>query len=224
MTDSDSLVDFSGVARLFPLPNLVLFPHVVQGLHIFEPRYRELMADALADDRLMALVLLRPGWEEEYEREPAIESVACLGRVSWHEKLPDGRYNLRLQGLSRVKIIQELPTNHLYRTAHVELLPDRTLGSPAESSTLRKSLAAEVLPRFEPEGQAHKQLRELFDGEMSLGQLCDVLAYALPLPMEIKQALLMEAIAEHRIATMVDALRASAARADRRFPPDFSSN
>ena len=55
--------DFSGPVRLFPLPNLVLFPYVLQPLHIFQPRYRELMADALHDDRLIALATLKPGWE-----------------------------------------------------------------------------------------------------------------------------------------------------------------
>jgi Lon protease-like protein len=61
MSDSITLANFGGIARLFPLPHLVLFPQVVQGLHIFEPRYRQLMADVLADDQLMALVLLKPG-------------------------------------------------------------------------------------------------------------------------------------------------------------------
>ena len=69
-----------GQARLFPLPNLVLFPHVVQPLHIFEPRYRQLMADALADDRLIAMALLRPGWEEDYHgNRPSIPWSAWAG-------------------------------------------------------------------------------------------------------------------------------------------------
>src|SRR5690349_8612910 len=88
-----SLSDFSGTARLFPLPNLVLFPHVVQPLHIFEPRYRQMMADALEDDRLLALVLLSPGWAEDYHQAPAIEPLACLGRIVNEEKQLDGRYN-----------------------------------------------------------------------------------------------------------------------------------
>src|SRR3954464_5450973 len=96
--------DFSGTARLFPLPNLVLFPHVVQGLHVFEPRYRQMTADALAGDGLIALVQLKDG-EDETAGRPAIESVACLGRIVWHEELPDGRYNLRLQGLRRARVL-----------------------------------------------------------------------------------------------------------------------
>src|SRR5437588_601321 len=101
MSHGDSpLDDFTGTARLFPLPNLVLFPSVIQPLHIFEPRYRALMGDALADDRLMALALLRPGWEEDYHKAPTIYPVVCLGRIFQEERLADGRYNLLLHGLS----------------------------------------------------------------------------------------------------------------------------
>src|SRR5437763_12710939 len=100
--DQQALANFPGTARLFPLPNLVLFPHVVQPLHVFEPRYRRMTARALAGDRLIALVLLQPGWEDDYDNRPAVHRVACLGRVIGDQKLDDGRYNLLLRGLSRV--------------------------------------------------------------------------------------------------------------------------
>ena len=83
---------FSGQARLFPLPNLVLFPHVIQPLHIFEPRYVEMLEDAVADDRLIAMSLLEPGWEENYEGRPAVAQVACLGRVITWQRQPKSRY------------------------------------------------------------------------------------------------------------------------------------
>src|SRR6266702_3000213 len=119
-----SLKNFRGTARLFPLPNLVLFPSVIQPLHIFEPRYRQMMADALDDDRLLAMVLLRPGFEEEYDRRPPIHTIACLGRIFNEERLQDGRYNLLLHGLRRVRIEDELPADRLYRQARVLLLED----------------------------------------------------------------------------------------------------
>ena len=102
--DPTSLGDFSGRARLFPLPNLVLFPSVVQPLHIFEPRYRQLMEDALKDDRLIAMALLQPGWEDDYYKNPPIYPVVCLGRVHKEERLPDGRWNLLLHGLARARV------------------------------------------------------------------------------------------------------------------------
>src|SRR3954465_8007381 len=94
----ESLDDFGGTARLFPLPNLVLFPSVVQPLHVFEPRYRQLMVDALAEDRLIAMALLQPGWEDDYHKRPPIYPGVCIGRIFKEEKLEDGRFNLLLQG------------------------------------------------------------------------------------------------------------------------------
>src|SRR5256885_9707642 len=102
--DQFALGQFTGAARLFPLPNLVLFPQVVQPLHVFEQRYRQMTADALAGDRLIAMALLRPGWEADYDGRPAIHPVACLGRVVADQRLDDGRYNLLLRGLARVRV------------------------------------------------------------------------------------------------------------------------
>jgi Lon protease-like protein len=222
--DQAALAGFKGEARLFPLPNLVLFPQVVQGLHIFEPRYRQLLTDALAGDRLIAVVLLQPGWEEEYDATPTVESMACLGRVGWHEKLPDGRFNLRLRGLSRLRITEEMPTDRLYRVGHGELITDVVPADLGKLKRLRKALAEAVLPRFSADGPAQQQLKELFQGDESLGHVCDVLSYALPLPIEMKQALLNEPHVDIRAEIITQALQVSAARADRKFPPSFSNN
>jgi Lon protease-like protein len=215
---------FPPTARLFPLPNLVFFPGVVQGLHVFEPRYRQMMADALAGDGRIALVLLTPGWTEHtYEGRPAIEAVACLGRVGWHERLPDGRYNLRLHGQARVRLVEEVPTDRLYRTARVERVPETGPADAGELRDRRRALADAVLPRFGHDPAAHAQLRELFDGELPLGQVCDVLAYALPVPFGLKQALLAEPDAARRAAALADAVVAPDP-SGRRFPPGFSPN
>jgi len=222
--DQSALAGFRGEVRLFPLPNLVLFPHVVQGLHVFEPRYRQLLTDALAGDRLIGLVLLQPGWEEQYEESPAIEPVACLGRIGWHEKLPDGRFNLRLRGLSRVGLTEEVPSDRLYRLARAELIPDVCPADMHRLKLLRKSLADAVLPRFAGDAAALQQLQDLFTGDESLGHLCDVLSYALPLPLELKQSLLGEPHIDLRAEILIQALKLSAARAERVFPPAFSDN
>ena len=220
---TDALSGFSGTVRLFPLPNLVLFPHVIQGLHVFEQRYRQMAADALAGDRLIAVVMLRPGADEDAER-PGIEQVACVGEIIWHEELADGRYNIRLRGLRRARIVEEVPTDRPYRTARVELLPETASADLARLSQLRRDLAATVLPRFSEGSPARQQLQELFDGDLPLGEVCDILSYALPLPAELKQSLLAEPRADRRAAAITDALRLSAARADRPFPPPFSAN
>jgi Lon protease-like protein len=222
--DSRALDSFAGTARLFPLPNLVLFPGATQGLHIFEPRYRQLMADTLIADRLFALVLLKPGWDEHYDGKPNIEPVACLGRVTQHEKLPDGRYNLQLKGLARIRIDQELPTETLYRQAKATVIKD---DSPSELVVLRearKRLAAAVLSRFLPESAAYIHLSELFNGELPLGPLCDQLSYALPIALELKQALLAEPQVLLRVEILYHAMVPKGLPRHRPFPPDFSSN
>src|SRR5438132_13940702 len=114
-SDVPELDDFKGSARLFPLPNLVLFPTMLQGLHIFEPRYRQMTADALEDDRLLAPVLLQPGWEAHHQGNPSVHPVACLGKIIADKRLDDGRYNLQVRGLCRVRILRELPDGKLYR-------------------------------------------------------------------------------------------------------------
>ena len=111
------------VVPVFPLPNSVLFPDTVMPLHIFEPRYRNMVKDAEASDGRIAIALLRPGWEESYEGRPPIHSVGTVGRIQELQSLPDGRFNLELAGLQRVKF-SELPSTRPYRLAEVTPLEE----------------------------------------------------------------------------------------------------
>jgi Lon protease-like protein len=126
---------------VFPLPNVVFFPGTSLGLHIFEPRYRTLIADVLASDRLLAVALLSPGWEQDYYGTPPMHPVAGAGIIEEHERMADGRYNLRLRGLGRLRITgftQDQP----YRVARVEALPDRdAAATPAHEADRRRLLA-----------------------------------------------------------------------------------
>jgi Lon protease-like protein len=225
-----ALTDFDGTARLFPLPGLVLFPQAMQPLHIFEPRYRALTADALSGDRLMTVVLLRDGWEEHYDEQPAVHRVACLGQIVADVLLPDGRYNLMLRGLARVRILDEPPTDRLYRVARVEILHDVVPDDVDELMTLRTALADLILPRVTT-GPIREQVQALFHGELPLGQVCDLLAFALPLSPEVKQDLLECTDVPERARRLMEAFRALAgvvkptgAGSGKRFPPDFSDN
>ncbi|HEY6880897.1 MAG TPA: LON peptidase substrate-binding domain-containing protein [Polyangiales bacterium] len=116
-------VDWLQELAVFPLPRVVFFPGTQLPLHIFEPRYRAMMRDCLQSGRLaMAVTLLKPGYESDYEGRPPMHDVCTIGRIEKHEELPDGRFNLLLRGLNRVKL-HELPAGDLpYRRAHVELL------------------------------------------------------------------------------------------------------
>ena len=114
----------SDLLPLFPLPNVVLFPNVFLPLHIFEPRYREMVADAVANDRLIGMVLLRPGWERDYERRPPVYPIGCSGVMTHVEQLADGRYNIVLRGIDRFRILEE-DCRRSYRRAAVEPLAER---------------------------------------------------------------------------------------------------
>lgn len=109
---------------IFPLPNVVFFPHTLLPLHIFEPRYRQMLADCLAGDRRLAMVLLRPGWEEDYHGRPPVYAVAGAGEIVNAEMLPDGRSNIVLQGLGRMVIEGEVPSSKPYRIARASWLDD----------------------------------------------------------------------------------------------------
>src|SRR6476660_4883105 len=109
---------------LFPLPNVVLFPSVCLPLHIFEPRYRQMVADALDGDRMIGIVLLKPGFEAEYEGQPPIYDVGCAGLITHAEKTPDSRYNIVLRGVGKFRVDGEQPADGrtLYRVANVTAL------------------------------------------------------------------------------------------------------
>jgi Lon protease-like protein len=222
-------VPFGGVVRLFPLPNLVLFPQVMQPLHVFEPRYRQMTADALGSDRFIAIVLLQSGWEADYAGCPALYSVACLCRIVAEQRLDDGRFNILLRGLSRIQITQEIQSDMLYRSARAELLADTNVPGPGVDRKIRRQLARQVLPWFAEHAGAQQQLRKLLKSHQPLGMLSDMLTFALPLAVEVKQELLELLNVERRARRLLQYMEkgqpVAAAGADKRpFPPEFSNN
>lgn len=112
------------VVPIFPLPEATFFPHTMLPLHVFEARYRALVTDALARDRRLAVVQLRPGWQADYAGRPPVASVAGLGEIVGCERLATARYNIALEGLGRVRIVRELPADTLYRLAEAVELHD----------------------------------------------------------------------------------------------------
>src|SRR5919108_2546260 len=92
---------------IFPLDKTVLFPNVFLPLHIFEPRYRAMVADALDGDRIIGMVLLQPGYEANYEGRPPVFAIGCAGVITHSEPLADGKYNIVLRGLERFRILTE---------------------------------------------------------------------------------------------------------------------
>ena len=213
--------------RLFPLPSLVFFPQVMQPLHIFEPRYRQLTEDALADDRLIAMVLPMPGWEEDYAAQPALHAVACVGRIMAEQRLADGRFNILLRGMARVRIVEEPPTGKLYRLAKVKALNEIPLKDETLNLHWRQTLSDKMPAWFAKQSEVVEQLCKLLYSELDLGALCDIMAFALPLDAEFKQQLLEELDAATRLRMLHDFLESVQAvndSATRKFPPEFSVN
>src|SRR5512134_2454359 len=120
---------------IFPLPNVVLFPNVFLPLHIFEPRYRAMVKDALESDRIIGMVLLRPGFERDYAGSPPVYPVGCAGVITHSETLPDGRFNIVLRGLEKFRLTDE-DTSRPYRIAHIEAVPEVT--SDSECKVIRQ--------------------------------------------------------------------------------------
>jgi Lon protease-like protein len=191
----------SDLLPLFPLPTVVLFPNVFLPLHVFEPRYREMVADALAGDRVIGMVLLRPGWERDYEGRPPVYPVGCSGVISHHEKLPDGRYNIVLRGLERFRIVEEDQTRS-YRCAIVERLQEEPLG-PADRQALRTErarLESIIAPSVE------KTSADLTAAAMPDEDLVNALAQYLDLEPLEKQALLEQPSLRARASSLVELL------------------
>jgi Lon protease-like protein len=112
------------VLPIFPLPDVTFFPTTLLPLHVFEARYRAMVADALGTGRRLAVVQLKPGYERDYAGRPAVHEVAGAGNIVAAERLPTCRYNIVLRGESRIRIRSEIPSDTLYRLVVADRLDD----------------------------------------------------------------------------------------------------
>ncbi|MCA9184074.1 MAG: LON peptidase substrate-binding domain-containing protein [Pirellulaceae bacterium] len=227
-----SAEQFSGIAPLFPLPNLVLFPHVVQALHVFESRYREMIEEVLKGDRLLCLGLLSRGWQQDYEGRPPVESTVCLGRLISHHRREDGTYNVLMVGLSRARIVEELAPSRSYRQVRLRLMDDQSLSDDEEISQRCERLQRDLMERFQQHLPASKasfqQLENLLGNHISLGMLTDLVGYSLDASVWTKQTLLCELDACRRAELLLNYLRRQTGDGETAesndFPPRFSIN
>ena len=227
MDDDFDLKHFDNVCRLFPLSGVVLFPHAVLPLHIFEPRYRQMTEDALSSDRLLAIVQVRPPTEWESPDLPGLEAFGCLGRIFKHERLPDGRFNFLLLGRKRIELTREVSTGKLYRMAEVQVIDD--VESDADDDDVRR---AELIALFREHyrGVLDPDLDELFENNLPLGVLSDIVAQAMGLSARVKQSFLAEPRVGRRVDDLLGLLRREHDKSDSSpsetptFPPPFSKN
>jgi uncharacterized protein len=173
---------------LFPLPNVVLFPNVFLPLHIFEPRYRQMVHQALAADRMIGMVLLKPGYEAQYAQAPPVYDIGCAGTITHVERLPDGRFNIVLKGIEKFRVDREQPPTDTvpYREAQVRAISEAlTADGRALLQRQRTELETRLAPLFNA-ARAASRLPEIMSDEDLVNALAQYLALE---PVE-KQALL----------------------------------
>ena len=183
---------------IFPLPNVVLFPSVFLPLHIFEPRYRQMLAAALSGDRIVGMVLLK-NERDLVEEPPPVYDIGCAGLISYAEPLPDGRSNIILRGIERFRIVVEVG-GRPYRRAQVASLPE------ADSDQIRDQLHG-LRGRLDPllAGQFDNAgWRRMVPADMGDGDLVNTLAQYLDLEPVEKQALLEQNDIAGRSRALID--------------------
>jgi Lon protease-like protein len=193
---------------VFPLPDVVFFPETVLPLHVFETRYRQMVKDALAADRMIAVALLRPGWEKHYAGNPEYYPVATAGRMDDVTTTKDGRFYFKLSGSSRVKlghVIRDAP----YRLVEAEDIPERTIdeNDPAIRSAKLHLLASQLTLVRELTGSETQSI--VLDERVSFVSAVNATCASLPAEAEIRQCLLEldDVLVRHRrVAEILDQL------------------
>jgi Lon protease-like protein len=202
---------------IFPLPNVTLFPGAALPLHVFEPRYRELTREALGSRKILAVARLQPGFEGDYAGRPAVFEVCGVGFIEQHQERPDGRFDILLRGLARVRIVEELPPLRSFRRVRAELLAERE-ADPALVSAWQQKLGSlwELLSPHLPEQV--RDLRALTRGTEDASAYADRLAAAMVADPDASQQLLAELDPAERlrqltarVQELVDALAPRAA-------------
>lgn len=206
---------------IFPLPNVALFPGALLPLHVFEPRYRDLLHEVLAGRKVMGVARLRPGFENDYEGRPPVFEICGAGFVEEHSERPDGRLDIALRGLARVRIVTELPPLRTFRQVRAELVREPS-PEPALLAAWQVKLGAlwQQLSPHLPEGV--RDLKALTRGADDASAFSDRLAAALVADPEASQRLLSEAdpaerlrLLTARVQELVDALTPPSVAKDR---------
>ncbi len=223
------LTGYTGVAPIFPLPNVVLFPYVALPLRVFEERYRRMVEDALEQGRLIAMALLKPGWEADYEGAPPIHEMVCLGRITAEKRFDSGDYNIVVTGIHRAVVVEEPETGLPYRMGKLELYRDFYAEAPLVDREVRHHELLLSFRRLFPRSRADSLFSQVLEADIPLGVTCDLLSAALRIGLPEKQMLLEEVDVDLRSDLLLAQLQEllppeGRERLARRFPPSFSLN
>ena len=189
------------IIPIFPLPDFVLFPRVHVPLHIFEPRYRQMVTDVIGSDGVIGMVMLKGDWERDYHAFPDAFEVGCAGKITAIQRLPDGRFNLTLEGLSEFRMLREI-RDRAYRQARIEWCPassDKLHLNDSAMVSLHDLLINYLGP---PAADVWKSLVE--DRALRDADLINFLAFHLDIPALEKQTLLEAR--DNRVACLLDVI------------------
>ncbi|MEE2923138.1 MAG: LON peptidase substrate-binding domain-containing protein [bacterium] len=181
--------DIPSQTAVFPLANSLLFPHAVQALHIFEPRYVTMVENALKGDCYISMALLKPGYEKEYHNSPEIYSTACLGRIIDQRRLSDNRFHIALQGVMAVDLSGELEDSNDFRTFSVSARVFEEDLSSAQELDFRNEFYKLLESYFFLQSGLRTDPKTLC-ADMSFAALLDNLCFLIPLDSEKKMKLL----------------------------------
>ncbi len=180
-----NLNNFSGKAPVFPLPETVFFPKTFLPLNIFEPRYKKMLIDSFKKEKIICITLLKSEYEKNYEKNPEINLIGCIGRIEIKNDTPSGTYNILLSGLNKVRI-HEIESDKDYRLAELEVI-DEMYGD--EDLNLLKQKVFRAFERMSIDSEYPKipdEFKELIDFEMAVNFLVSYL----PIDIIQKQKLL----------------------------------
>ena len=188
---------------VFPLPRVIFFPGTALPLHLFEPRYTEMIEDCLQSGcTAMAVALLAPGWEDQYDEKPAIHEIAGAGRIVAHQARADGTHDVILHGLNRVRL-HELPNqDHAYRCARA--VPIEDSGSTTPSDMLAMMACATRVAAKVRERQPDFALQ--VSAELSPARAADVIADQLVVSPEERQRILETSDIKRRVDLVTESV------------------
>jgi Lon protease-like protein len=235
MSDETAIqVNFGRPMPVFPLDQVTLLPQQVLPLHIFEPRYRQMVTDALdASGQIAMAVFDGRDWKQQYHGRPPIRPAVCIGHIAQHEKLADGRYNIILRGVCRARVIKELAPRdaRLYREAMLEpigLEQDETPTLRALRVSIERDLDAGSLARLADGATLLEYVR---DDDIPTAALLELISFTLVKDREKRYRLLEEGDADARaelvrreIAEINRMIRLALPQTGGEFPRGYSPN
>ncbi|MHC4416371.1 MAG: LON peptidase substrate-binding domain-containing protein [Planctomycetota bacterium] len=189
-------VNFGRPMPVFPLPEAVLLPHAIQPLHIFEPRYKQMVSDCLDGSGQIALACFAgEDWKNHYHSQPSLRPAVCVGQIVQHEALEDGRHDILLQGICRAKILNLLEPEDGRRYRLAKLAPLEPVNcQPPPMSEIRQQLRDLLMSPRLSRLRSVETVVEWFDrDDVSTHALLELIGFALLRDSELKYRLLAEA-------------------------------